>query len=99
MRSNVEGCTTAPSPQAPQTQSDPNLKAERSDALELSAEKDWEQHRLRVSVFHDAVRDAILRQSDTTVTPGATRVSNVDRVKTSGLEIVSADRRTSCCAG
>jgi iron complex outermembrane receptor protein len=71
-----------------QTQSDPNLKAERSDALELSAEKDWELQRLRVSVFHDDVRDAILRQSDNTVTPSVTRVSNVDRVKTSGLEVV-----------
>ena len=36
--------------------------------FELSAEE-LGAHRLRVSVFHDAVRDAILRQSDTTVTP------------------------------
>lgn len=34
------------------------------------------------------MRDAILRQSDNTVTPSVTRVSNVDRVKTSGLELV-----------
>ncbi len=85
---NVEELYNGTFTASAQTQSDPNLKAERSDALELSAEKDWEQHRLRVSVFHDAVRDAILRQSDTTVTPSVTRVSNVDRVKTSGLEIV-----------
>ena len=85
---NVEELYNGTFTASSQTQSDPNLKAERSDALELSAEKDWEQHRLRVSVFHDAVRDAILRQSDTTVTPSVTRVSNVDRVKTSGLEIV-----------
>ena len=51
-----------------------------------------------MSVFHDAVRDAILRQSDTTVTPSVTRVSNVDRVKTSGLEIVCR-RWDWCCAG
>ena len=85
---NVEELYNGTFTASSQTQSDPNLKAERSDALELSAEKDWEQHRLRVSLFHDAVRDAILRQSDTTVTPSVTRVSNVDRVKTSGLEIV-----------
>lgn len=67
--------------------SDPNLLPERADALELSAEKDWQAHRLRVSLFRDDVRDAILRQSDTSVTPTRTRVSNVDRVKTTGLEL------------
>ena len=71
-----------------QTQSDPNLKPERADALELSAEKDWDHHRLRVSLFHDEVSDAILRQSDTTVTPSVTRISNVDRVRTRGVEFV-----------
>lgn len=68
--------------------SDPNLQPERSNAMELSAEKDWEQHRLRVSLFHDDVRDAILRQTDISVTPSVTRVSNVDRVKTQGIEVV-----------
>ena len=85
---NVEelynGTVTATS----QTLSDPNLKPETSNALELSAEKDWTQHRLRVSLFHDDVRDAILRQTDATVIPNKTYVSNVDRVKTSGVEFV-----------
>lgn len=67
--------------------SDPDLLPERSDAFELSAEKDLEQHRVRVSLFHDDVRDAILRQTDTSVTPTRTRISNVDRVKTSGVEV------------
>lgn len=76
--------------------SDPNLLAERSDAFELSAEKNLEQHRVRVSLFHDDVRDAILRQSTTDATvckstgTGAsiyTCVQNVDRVKTTGIEI------------
>ena len=71
-----------------QTQSDPNLKAERSNALEFSAEKDWELQRLRVSLFHDDVREAILRQSDTSVLPSVTRVSNVERVRTYCLELV-----------
>lgn len=66
--------------------SDPNLKPEQSDAFELSAEKFWESHTLRVSLFHDDVSDAILRQSDITVTPTVTRISNVDRVKTTGIE-------------
>lgn len=85
---NVEelynGTVTATS----QTLSDPNLKAETSNALELSAEKEWDQHRVRVSLFHDDVRDAILRQTDATVVPNKTYVSNVDRVKTSGIELL-----------
>lgn len=67
--------------------SDPGLRPERSDAFELSAEKDWERHHLRVSLFHDDVRDAILRQTDISVTPNVTRISNVDRVKTRGVEL------------
>lgn len=93
---NVEelynGTVTATS----QTLSDPNLKAETSDAVELSAEKDWDRQRLRVSLFHDDVKDAILRQSTSdpavckTTATGATSytcVQNVDRVKTTGIEL------------
>jgi iron complex outermembrane receptor protein len=68
--------------------SDPNLQPERSTAFELSAQHSGAAHRLRVSVFQDVVRDAILRQSDVTVTPSVTRVSNVDRVRTRGIEFV-----------
>jgi iron complex outermembrane receptor protein len=70
------------------TVSDPNLKAERSNAWELSAERFWTRHTLRATLFVDDVRDAILRQSDTTVTPSVVRTSNVDRVRTPGLEFV-----------
>jgi iron complex outermembrane receptor protein len=68
--------------------SDPDLRAERSNAVELSAEAFWARHMLRTTFFYDDVRDAILRQSNTTVTPSITNVSNVDRVRTPGLEIV-----------
>ncbi len=71
-----------------QTQSDPNLKPERSDALEFSLEQDWDLQRLRVSLFHDEVSDSILRQTDVSVLPNVTRVSNVDRVRTYGVELV-----------
>lgn len=91
---NVEelynGTVTATS----QTLSDPNLRAETSDALELSAEQDWDRQRLRVSLYFDDVRDAILRQSTTDAAvcraaagaAGYTCVQNVERVKTSGIE-------------
>jgi iron complex outermembrane receptor protein len=68
--------------------SDPDLKAERSNAAELSAERFWARHTLRASFFYDDVTDAILRQSDATVVPSVVRVSNVDRVRTPGLELV-----------
>lgn len=76
------------------TQSDPTLKPETSDAVELSAEKTWASQRLRMALFHDEVKDAILRQTTTDAsvcqsniaTTSYTCVQNVDRVKTSGIE-------------
>lgn len=68
--------------------SDPALKAERADALELSVEQDWARHHLRISLFHDDVHNAILRQSTTVGAKTVTMVSNVDRVATRGIELV-----------
>lgn len=83
---NVEELYNGTITSASVTQSDPDLKPETSDAIELSAERTWASQRLRVSLFHDEVKDAILRQTDISVTPTVTRVSNVDRVKTTGIE-------------
>jgi iron complex outermembrane receptor protein len=69
------------------TQSDPSLRPETSNALELGAQTQWEQQLLRLALFHDDVRDAILRQSDLTSLGTQVRVSNVDRVKTRGIEM------------
>ncbi|MFG6459542.1 TonB-dependent receptor [Roseateles sp. BYS96W] len=78
------------------TLSDPTLRAETADAIELSAEQEWDRQRLRVSLYADDVHDAILRQTTTdaavckTTATGAgnyTCVQNVDRVKTSGVEL------------
>jgi iron complex outermembrane receptor protein len=74
------------------TVSDPNLKAERSNAFELAAETYWSRHTLRTSLFHDDVHDAILRQSNNTVTPSITNVSNQDLVRTSGVELAWSAR-------
>jgi iron complex outermembrane recepter protein len=74
------------------SQSDPNLKPEVSNAAELTAEWDtaWgaSQHSLRASLFRDDSHNTIQRQSDNTVTPTVTRISNIDRVLTDGLELV-----------
>ena len=74
------------------TASDPNLRPEVSDSVELSAEREWGGHWLRASLFRDDVTDTILRQTDATVTPSVTRVSNVDKVLTQGIELVWATR-------
>jgi len=91
---NVEELYNGTVTSASVTQSDPNLKPETSDAIELSAEQTWASQRLRVSLFHDEVQDAILRQTTTDAnvcktTIAATNytcVQNVDRVKTTGIE-------------
>ena len=70
------------------TTSDPNLRPEISRSFELAAEKFWGEHWLRTSYFRDDVKDTILRQTDSTVAPSVTRVSNVDRVLTQGIEMV-----------
>lgn len=69
------------------TTSDPNLRPERSEALELGAEFAWGRHNLRASLFRDDVADTIVRQTDSTVLPSVTRVNNIDRVLTNGLEL------------
>ena len=70
------------------TQSDPHLRPEVSTAFELSAEKFWDNNSVRLSYFRDDSTDTILRQTDTSVTPSVTRVSNVGRVLTDGVELV-----------
>ncbi len=74
------------------TTSDPNLRPEVSDSAEVSLEREWGSHWLRASLFRDDVTDTILRQTDSTVFPSVTRVSNVDKVLTQGLELVWSTR-------
>lgn len=65
---------------------DPNLRAERSDSMELTAERWVEWGKVRASLFQDDVRDSIFSQTNVTVTPNVTNVQNVDRVRTRGIE-------------
>jgi iron complex outermembrane receptor protein len=70
------------------TINDPNLKPERSNALELSAEQRYSLGSLRASLFQDDVRDTIWSQLNLNVFPNVTNVQNVGRVRTRGLELV-----------
>ncbi|USX24405.1 TonB-dependent receptor [Oxalobacteraceae bacterium OTU3CINTB1] len=68
---------------------DPDLKPERSNALELMAEQRESFGTLRASLFQDDVRDAIWSQLNLNVFPNVTNVTNVGRVRTRGLELVA----------
>ncbi|MEJ8811547.1 TonB-dependent receptor [Variovorax ureilyticus] len=64
---------------------DPNLKPEKSWTGELSAEKDLGNGIARATFFHETTDDALYSQliPNTSIS----RVQNVDRVRTNGLEV------------
>ncbi|KAF1045536.1 MAG: Vitamin B12 transporter BtuB [Xylophilus sp.] len=67
---------------------DPNLRPERSWTGELSIEKDLGSALWRVTAFRETTRDALFSQSilDTAANATVTRVQNVGRIETWGLE-------------
>ncbi|HYG07983.1 MAG TPA: TonB-dependent receptor [Stenotrophomonas sp.] len=67
--------------------SDPNLQPEDAFSKDLSFEHAGELGNLRLSLYEDDVRDTLFSQTDTTVFPNVTRIQNVDRVRTRGLEV------------
>jgi len=66
---------------------DPNLRPEKSDAIELMLEKRYRNASLRVSLFQDSIRDTIWSQTNTAVFPSITNVQNVGLVRTRGIEL------------
>ena len=68
---------------------DPNLKPEKSWTTELSMEKDTGKGLLRVTFFAEETQDSIYSQQvfDATAGSNITRVQNVDRILTKGLEV------------
>ena len=69
---------------------DPNLRPERSWTHELTAEADVAGHRLRLTYFGESTRDALYSQTlfDATANKNISRVQNVGRIETQGLELV-----------
>ena len=65
----------------------PNLKAERADTGEVTATRQLQGGTLRLTAFREQVSDALLSQTNTTVTPNVTNIQNIDRVLTNGLEV------------
>lgn len=68
---------------------DPNLRPEKSWTTELTAEKDLGNGLLRVTFFTENTRDALYSQTtfDPVANANISRVQNVGRVKTNGLEV------------
>ncbi len=67
---------------------DPNLKPEQVLSSEWVAERRWTGGSARVSVFTEDKTDALISQTDVTVTPTISSIQNVDKVRTRGLEVV-----------
>ena len=68
---------------------DPNLRPEKSWTTELSAEKDLGNGLLRLTFFTESTRDALYSQTtfDSVANANITRVQNVGRIQTNGLEM------------
>jgi iron complex outermembrane receptor protein len=73
---------------------DPNLRPEKAWSSELAIERSIPNGRIRVSLFHESIRDALISQ--TALFPGTqTSVSfiqNIGRTRTNGAELVVEKR-------
>lgn len=66
---------------------DPNLKPERVHSAEAVLQRSLPQGQWRASLFFEDKRDALISQTDVTVTPNISSIQNVDQVRTSGVEL------------
>jgi iron complex outermembrane receptor protein len=66
---------------------DPNLLPERSWTGELTAERRLDLGSLRMTFFHEKTEDALYSQTNVTAIPNVTNIQNVDRIRTSGIEL------------
>ncbi len=66
---------------------DPNLKPEKSWTTELTAEKDLSNGVLRVTYFTESTKDSLYSQSTLINNISVSRVQNIGRIKTNGIEL------------
>ena len=74
----------------------PNLKPERADSYDLSAEYKSDQSGLRLSLFREDIANALLSQSAPLVAGSTTLysyVQNVDRTRAQGVELVGSRKK------
>ena len=67
---------------------DPLLRPEKSWTAELSAQQEWGPVQTRLTYFAERTRDALYAQTvyDTAANKNISRVQNIERIATSGLE-------------
>ncbi len=65
---------------------DPNLKPERSNTTELSAERDLGHGLWRITAFFERTRDALYSQINRRDNQTVSTVQNVDAIRTHGIE-------------
>jgi iron complex outermembrane receptor protein len=73
----------------------PDLKPERADSYDLSAEYKTDQSGLRLSLFREDIANALLSQSAPLVAGSTTLysyVQNVDRTRAQGIELVGSQK-------
>jgi iron complex outermembrane recepter protein len=68
----------------------PNLKPEKSQTTEFTAERDLGNGSLRTTLFHEQTKDALYSQPVIGSSPLVSTVQNVDRIRTLGLEVAYA---------
>ena len=70
----------------------PNLKPEQATSVELAVERRFDKGAVRISLFEETTRNALISQSSF-VAPDTTTlysyVSNIDKVRTKGVEIAA----------
>ncbi|HZF80535.1 MAG TPA: TonB-dependent receptor [Rubrivivax sp.] len=66
---------------------DPDLKPEQVNSAEAVAQIKLDSGSLRTSVFYEDKRDALISQTDVTITPNISSIQNVDKVRTYGVEL------------
>jgi iron complex outermembrane receptor protein len=74
---------------------DPNLRPERARSAELALERRWANGRVRVSLFGERIRDALISQTAPLVAGSSqlfSYVQNIPRVRTHGIEAVFEGR-------
>jgi iron complex outermembrane receptor protein len=79
----------------------PDLKPEHADSFELAAEHATQDGRIRLSLFRESIRDALLSQSAPLVAESTalySYVQNVGRTRVRGFELV-VDRKNAIVAG
>jgi iron complex outermembrane receptor protein len=66
---------------------DPNLRPEKSWTGELSLERELPGLQLRATVFYESVRDSLYSERTAVGSASVTRISNVGRIATPGVEL------------